>query len=47
MERSTNSFVPKAIQSEGFAAIKQLGVYWRMVDEPPPPADHETAENWG
>ena len=24
MERSTNSFVPKAIQSEGFAAIKQL-----------------------
>lgn len=47
MERSTNSFVPKAIQSEEFAAIKQPSVDWRMVNEPPPPADHKTAGNRG
>ena len=33
MERSTNSFVPKAIQSEEFAAIKQPSVDWRMVND--------------
>jgi hypothetical protein len=48
MVRSSNSFVRKPVQFDEFAAaIKQLGVYWLMVNEPPPPADHATGENWG
>ena len=47
-DSGANSFVRKPIQFEDFAtAIKQLGVYWLMVNERPPPADHETGENRG
>ena len=39
-DSGANSYVCKPIQSEDFAAaIKQLGVYWLIVNEPPPPVN--------
>jgi two-component system, response regulator len=42
-DSGANSYVCKPIQSEEFAAaIKQLGIYWVMVNEPPPAVGDES-----
>lgn len=40
-----NSYVRKPIRFEEFAtAVAQLGIYWLMINEPPPTADDDTEQ---
>jgi two-component system response regulator len=43
-----NSYVRKPIQFDQFATtVAQLGVYWLMINEPAPTADHDTEQYKG
>jgi two-component system, response regulator len=43
-----NSYVRKPIRFEQFAtAVAQLGIYWLMINEPPPIADDDTGQTEG
>jgi len=45
-ESGANSYVCKPIQFDEFAAaVRQLGVYWLMINEPAPPADDDCGES--
>jgi two-component system response regulator len=40
-----NGYVRKPIQFDQFATtVAQLGVYWLMINEPAPTADHDTEQ---